>query len=93
MTSTLIFDLGGVLIDWNPAYVVDRLIPDAEKRRFFFSEICTSDWNEEQDAGRTLREATELLVARHPEWKTYIEAYYGRWDGRLENKELARDAR
>ncbi len=83
MTTSIIFDLGGVLIDWNPSYVFNRLINDEEKRRQFFAEICTSDWNEEQDAGRSLREATELLVNRHPEWKEYIEAYYGRWEEML----------
>ena len=83
MTTAIIFDLGGVLIDWNPAYVFDKLITDEDKRRRFFAEICTSDWNEEQDAGRSLKEATELLVNRHPEWKEYIEAYYGQWEEML----------
>ncbi|RYY41394.1 MAG: HAD family phosphatase [Chitinophagaceae bacterium] len=80
----IIFDLGGVLIDWNPAYVFDPLFEGRPKdREFFFNEVCTSDWNEEQDAGRPLREATELLVAQHPDWKQYIEAYYGRWEEML----------
>lgn len=81
--STIVFDLGGVLIDWNPAYVFDKLIEDESKRKHFFDHICTADWNEEQDAGRTIKEATELLVAEHPEWKEYIEAYYGRWEEML----------
>ncbi len=81
--STIIFDLGGVLIDWNPAYVFDKLIEDKEKRRQFFAEICTSEWNEEQDAGRTIKEATELLIDQHPDWQEYIEAYYGRWEEML----------
>lgn len=77
--TTVIFDLGGVLIDWNPAYVFDKLIEDEEKRKYFFENICTADWNEEQDAGRTIKEANEILIAKHPEWKEHIEAYYGRW--------------
>ena len=77
--KAIIFDLGGVLIDWNPDYVFDNLFDDTEKKRFFFAHVCTPDWNEEQDAGRQLKEATETLVAQHPEWKEYIEAYYGRW--------------
>ena len=81
--TTIIFDLGGVLIDWNPAYVFDKLITDETKRRQFFAEICTSDWNEEQDAGRSLQEATQMLVDQHPEWQEYIEAYYGRWEEML----------
>jgi 2-haloacid dehalogenase len=81
--NTIIFDLGGVLVDWNPAYVFDKLIEDETKRKQFFAEICTSEWNEEQDAGRSLREATQLLVDQHPEWQEYIEAYYGRWEEML----------
>lgn len=81
--NAIIFDLGNVLIDWNPAYVFDPMFDDEEKKKFFFQNICTSEWNEEQDAGRSLKEATELLVAKHPEWKEYIEAYYGRWANML----------
>jgi len=77
--NAIIFDLGGVLIDWNPSYVFDKLFDDEERKKYFFENICTLDWNEKQDAGRSLKEATEELVAKHPEWKEYIEAYYGRW--------------
>jgi 2-haloacid dehalogenase len=77
--DAIIFDLGGVLIDWNPSYVFDKMFDDEEKKKHFFENICTSDWNEKQDAGRPLEEATQELVRKHPEWKEYIEAYYGRW--------------
>ena len=73
--NAIIFDLGGVLIDWNPSYVFDKMF----EKKHFFENICTSDWNEMQDAGRPLKAATEELVSKHPEWKEYIEAYYGRW--------------
>ena len=65
MIDTIVFDLGGVLIDWNPEYVFKDIIPDPEKRQWFFDNICTSDWNEEQDAGRPLQEATEMLIEQH----------------------------
>jgi 2-haloacid dehalogenase len=81
--TTIIFDLGGVLIDWNPAYVFDKLIQDEEKRKQFFAEVCTSEWNEEQDAGRSLKEATQLLIDQYPDWQEYIEAFYGRWEEML----------
>lgn len=81
--NTIIFDLGGVLIDWNPSYVFDKLFNNEQKKKHFFEKICTSDWNEQQDAGRPLKEATEILVAQYPEWKDYIEAYYGRWEEML----------
>lgn len=77
--DAIIFDLGGVLVDWNPAYLFDKLFEDEEKKNYFFNHICTLDWNEQQDAGRPIKEATEILVAQHPEWKDYIEAYYSRW--------------
>ena len=81
--NTIIFDLGGVLIDWNPEYVYREVIPDPERRRFFFENICTHEWNVEQDAGRPLAEATELLVNEHPEWESEIRAFYGRWEEML----------
>ncbi|MGZ5286890.1 MAG: HAD family phosphatase, partial [Flavisolibacter sp.] len=81
--QSIIFDLGGVLIDWNPNYVFDQLFEDSEKKKYFFDHICTSEWNEEQDAGREIRLATDELIAQHPEWKIYIEAFYGRWEEML----------
>jgi 2-haloacid dehalogenase len=76
---TLVFDLGGVLIDWNPDYLYNKIIPDEKERKWFLSTICTPDWNEEQDAGRSLREATECLVEKYPEYEAAIRAYYDRW--------------
>ena len=82
-TEAIVFDLGGVLIDWNPSYLFDRLFDDESQKKHFFEHICTSAWNEEQDAGRPIQEATNLLVSQHPEWRPYIEAYYGRWEEML----------
>lgn len=81
--ETIIFDLGGVLIDWNPAYLFEKIIKDEEKRRYFFQNVCTPAWNEEQDGGRSIREATQLLVDQYPEWQESIEAFYGRWEEML----------
>ena len=83
MLNTIIFDLGGVLIDWNPEYVFREVIPDADKRRYFFDHICTHDWNIEQDAGRLLSDATEMLVKEHPDWEFEIRSFYGRWEDML----------
>ena len=77
--NTIIFDLGGVLIDWNPLYVFKELIPDEERRAYFFKNICTSDWNEQQDAGTLIEKATNEKIALFPEWENEIRAYYGRW--------------
>jgi len=77
--NAIIFDLGNVLIDWNPNHLFDKLFTDKEQQKHFLQHICTPDWNEQQDAGRTIKEATEELVKQYPEWKEYIKAYYGRW--------------
>src|SRR5258706_7772550 len=81
--TTIIFDLGGVLIDWNPRYVYRTIFESEEKIDWFFENICTNEWNEKQDAGRSLEEATEELVARHPEYENEVRAYYGRWEEML----------
>ena len=82
--NTIIFDLGGVLIDWNPRYVFDdNYFETEEKRQYFFNTVCTSDWNEEQDAGRSIVEATQLLVKHFPDWEKPIRDYYGRWTDML----------
>lgn len=81
--NTIIWDLGNVLIDWNPDYVFDSMFENKEKKKHFFDNICTMDWNENQDAGYPIQKATEELVAQHPDWKEYIEAYYGKWEEML----------
>jgi len=77
--NTVIFDLGGVLIDWNPRYVYRTIFKTEEEIDWFFENVATHDWNENQDAGYPIAKATEELVAQHPEWEKEIKAYYGRW--------------
>ena len=78
--DTVIFDLGGVLIDWNPEYVfLGEFNGDREKMLWFFDNICTSDWNENQDAGYSIAKATEERVALFPEHEKHIRMFYGRW--------------
>ena len=83
MINTIIFDLGAVLIDWNPHYMYRTLFADEEEMKNFLATICTSDWNEEQDAGRSLQEGTDLLVKQHPEHEANIRAFYTRWEEML----------
>jgi 2-haloacid dehalogenase len=79
-TDTIIFDLGGVLIDWNPLYVFDdNYFESKEQRDYFFSHVCTGDWNENQDAGYPIAKATEEKLAEFPEWERPIKDFYGRW--------------
>ena len=83
--KTIIFDLGGVLIDWNPEYLyLDIFEGDRVKMNAFFEQVCTMDWNENQDAGYPLSKATEDRIALFPEYETLIKIYYGRWEEMLE---------
>ena len=85
--KNVIFDLGGVLIDWNPEYVyLEVFNGDREKMKWFFDEICTMDWNENQDAGYPLQQATEERVKLFPEYEEWIRIYYSRWEEMLGNQ-------
>lgn len=79
MINTIVFDLGGVLIDWNPDYLYKKVFNDPSEMKWFYENVCTPDWNEEQDAGRSLQEATDLLIDQYPEHEENIRLYYGRW--------------
>ena len=81
--KNIIFDLGGVLIDWNPHYMYKKIIPDDIQRNWFIDNICTLDWNEQQDGGRKIKDAVEELLAKYPDQKNNIEAYYTRWEEML----------
>ena len=76
--TAVVFDLGGVLIDWNPRYLYRQLFADPVEMEAFLTTVCSPAWNEEQDAGRPLAEATAQLVAQHPHQAVAIEAYYTR---------------
>ncbi|HVV53692.1 MAG TPA: HAD family phosphatase [Mucilaginibacter sp.] len=96
--STIIFDLGAVLIDWNPRYMYRTIFDDEAELERFLAGVTTSDWNEEQDAGRPLHEGTEILVKQFPEHEENIRAFYGRWEEMLgeafdETVEILRELR
>ncbi|HET7744379.1 MAG TPA: HAD family phosphatase [Gaiellaceae bacterium] len=77
--TTVVFDLGGVLVDWDPRYLYRQLFDDPDEMESFLAEVTTADWNAHQDAGRPWAEAVELLVAEHPERRELIEAFHRRW--------------
>ena len=85
--KTIIFDLGGVLVDWNPEYVyLNEFDGNRKKMNWFFDNICTSDWNEEQDGGKLIKTATKERIKLFPEHKKLIKMYYGRWDEMLKGE-------
>lgn len=80
MIKNIIFDFGGVLIDWNPMHLYERYFQgDKEKAQWFIDNICTMDWNVQMDAGKPFAEGIAELTARHPEWADAIAAYRQRW--------------
>jgi len=78
--KAVVFDLGGVVIDWEPRLLYRKIFAgDEAKMEMFLSQICNTEWNERQDAGRPLAVATAERVAAYPEWEREIRAFYGRW--------------
>jgi len=75
----IVFDIGKVLIHYDPDLPFQRIIPDAERRRRFFETVCTHDWNLEQDRGRSWADAEALLIASHPHEEDTIRAFRRHW--------------
>jgi len=78
--DTIIFDLGGVLVDWKPEYLYRKVFNGNEKKvQWFLNNVCTSAWNAEQDAGRTIEEAENVKIAEFPEHEHLIRLFYSKW--------------
>lgn len=77
--SHIVFDIGKVLIHYDPDLPFSRIIPDPDRRKWFFDNVCTSDWNIEQDRGRGWEEAEALLIADHPAEADNIRAFRRHW--------------
>jgi 2-haloacid dehalogenase len=82
--DTVVFDLGGVLIDWDPRYLYRKIFQNRQADMdFFLSQVCHQQWNELQDAGRSFAEAIQERSQKFPAYQEQIEAYYQRWDEML----------
>lgn len=77
--NTIIFDFGGVLVDWNPHYLYDPYFGSREKADWFLTHICNSAWNVQMDGGKPFEEGIAELVAQHPEWEKEIRMYRSEW--------------
>lgn len=77
--KAVVFDFGGVLIDWNREYLYRHLIPDDTERRWFLDNVCKMEWVVQQDGGQTIEEGTAELIALYPEHEALIRAFYARW--------------
>jgi 2-haloacid dehalogenase len=81
--DAVVFDLGGVLIDWNPRYLYRTLFDDEEEMEAFLRDVCTPEWIDVTDAGVSFADAVRELAERHPEHRERIEAYRARWSETL----------
>jgi 2-haloacid dehalogenase len=81
--TAVVFDLGGVLIDWNPRYLYRKLFDDEAAMESFLADVVSPEWNGQQDSGRTWAEAVEVLSREHPDKRDLIAAYWHRWQETL----------
>ena len=78
--KNIVFDFGGVLLDWNPRYLYGTFFWDESEMEHFLADICTSEWNAEQDRGRTFDEGVRLLQEQHPEYREAIRLFRDGWN-------------
>jgi 2-haloacid dehalogenase len=75
----VVFDVGGVVLDWDPRHLFSDVISDDETREWFLREVCPPAWNLRQDEGRTWAEAVAEAIGRYPEHESWIRTYDERW--------------
>jgi 2-haloacid dehalogenase len=80
LIDTVIFDVGNVLLDWNPRHLYWKLFSDHERMEWFLTNVCTPAWNIEQDRGRSFAAGVAELLALHPQWEREIRAFDERWE-------------
>ena len=80
---TVVFDIGGVLIDWNPRHLFRKVFDSGEEMEWFLANVCTYEWNVQQDGGKLFSVATAELQEKFPEYRDKIALYYGRWEEML----------
>ncbi len=79
----IVFDFGGVLVDWNPRYLYRKIFSTDEEMEWFLAHVCTGAWNARQDAGRPFAQAVAELQEKYPDYAAQIADYYARWDEML----------
>ena len=81
--TSVVFDIGGVLIDWNPRHLFRKVFENEEEMEWFLANVCTYEWNLQQDGGKLFSVATAELQQKFPEYSDKIALYYGRWEEML----------
>ena len=79
MIKNIIFDFGGVLVDWNPHHLYDTYFGDKDSADWFLSNICTMDWNVQMDAGKPFEQGVAEKIAQYPQWEKEIRLYWEHW--------------
>jgi len=80
MKKTIVFDLGGVLIDWNPRHLYVKIFSDLDEMEYFLKEVCSQDWNSQLDVDKSFLDGIDELVPKFPQYEEQIRAYYLRWE-------------
>lgn len=78
--ENIIFDFGGVLVDWNPRHLYRDYFDNEQEMEYFLRHVCTEEWNLEQDRGRPLSEGTRLLQEKYPDFHSMIQLFYDKWE-------------
>ena len=84
--TSVVFDIGGVLIDWNPRHLFRKVFENEEEMEWFLANVCTYEWNVQQDGGKLFSVATAELQQKFPEYSDKIALYYGRWEEMLDGE-------
>ena len=86
MVKDIVFDFGGVLMDWNPRYLYRTYFKDEREMEYFLSHVCTDEWNAEQDKGRPFAEGISLLLSQFPQYAEAIRMYWDKWECMLKGE-------
>ena len=84
--KNIVFDFGGVLLDWNPRYFYRAYFKDEQEMEYFLSNICTTEWNAEQDKGRSFEEGIRILQEQYPQYKEAIRLFKDKWEDMLKGE-------
>lgn len=77
--TTVVFDVGNVLLRWDPRHLYRTIFADEARMEWFLAEVCSPGWNLEQDRGRSFADAIAALLLRHPGWAEQVRAFDTRW--------------
>ena len=79
MIKNIIFDFGGVLVDWNPHYLFDKYFNDINESNYFVENVCNSEWNAEMDGGKTFEQAVRERSEMFPKYAEALKLYQTNW--------------